>query len=518
MPRAAHRVAVTAGLSLFAIAIGWPTLAFVGALAESPVPSVSYAASVRPWGLLGRTLLLAGGATVLSVAFSLPGAFAIGRSGSVRRRPVLLVVLLLPLLCPPMVYAFGWQRILDIPAIGNAYVGASWHCMLVWASWSWPIPAMLIGSGWSRKGRGAYEAALLSVSPASAFLHGALPALTRYLVVAVMILMTLLAGEYSVPHACGLMVYSTELLGWASSSNLIADIVAPALPMTATILLLLVLMAWLGRGLRSDRDTSDESGSVARSSRALLALAAAVTLVTAAVPMAALISRLESWDLLGVALDTYHMELLQSLAVAAAVGIGVMLLGCGLVVHRTMRIIGAPITLLFGLLPGALIGEVIVVAYRSVPMVYYEWPLVVIGLIARFAWVGVMVAWAAWAAGADELADQARSDGASDSTIAWSVRLAAHLPVLAAGAMVAAVLALAELVTASLVQVPSVGLISLILIEKFHRFEDGMLAALSLWLVIPAVAAAVAAALLLHHRSAGVAPPVSRRFRANWNS
>ncbi|MCH7994802.1 MAG: hypothetical protein IIB57_10220 [Planctomycetes bacterium] len=137
-------------------------------------------------------------------------------------------------------------------------------------------------------------------------------------------------------------------------------------------------------------------------------------------------------------------------------------------------------------------------AYRDIPIVYYEWPLVVIGLIARFAWLGVLVAWLAWAAGARELSDQARVDGASEPMVATRIRLAAHFPALAAGGVVVAVLALAEIATASLVRVPSVGLISLILIEKFHRLEDGMLAALSLWLVIPAVAAALLAGIALH--------------------
>ena len=155
MPRAIHFVVVTTGLAVFMLAGVWPMIALIRGLIEGPLPSPAYLQNIRPWALLGRTLLLAGGATILSLLFSLPGAFAIGRIGSMRRAPVLGAILLLPLLCPPMVYAFGWQGLLDIRAVGTAYVGGAWHCILVWASWSWPIPAMLIGSGWSRKGRSA---------------------------------------------------------------------------------------------------------------------------------------------------------------------------------------------------------------------------------------------------------------------------------------------------------------------------------------------------------------------------
>jgi hypothetical protein len=44
-------------------------------------------------------------------------------------------------------------------------------------------------------------------------------------------------------------------------------------------------------------------------------------------------------------------------------------------------------------------------------------------------------------------------------------------------------LSLAEVAGSSLVQVPGIRLVSHIIIEKFHRFEDGMLVSLSLWLV-----------------------------------
>ncbi|MCH7720828.1 MAG: hypothetical protein IH988_07535 [Planctomycetes bacterium] len=500
MPRAIHFVVVTTGLAVFMLAVVWPMIALIRGLIEAPIPSPGYLQNVRPWALLGRTLLLAGGATALSLFFSLPGAFAIGSIGRVQRAPVLGAILLLPLLCPPMVYAFGWQGVLD----RTEYVGTSLHCILVWASWSWPIPAMLIGSGWSRKGRSAYEAALLVASPASAFLRVALPVLARYVAVAVMMLLALFAGEYSVPHACGLVVYSTELLGWASSSNAIGDVVLPAVPMAGTILFLLVFVAWVGRDFQSDRDSEDEPGVDARPSRGLFALVATVTLITAVVPIGSLAGKMDSWAVLGQALDTYYVELLQSLAVAVATGIGVVLLGCAVVAHRPLRVAGMILTLLYGLLPGALIGEIVVLAYRDIPIVYYEWPLVVIGLTARFAWLGVLVAWLAWAAGARELSDQARVDGASEPMVATRIRLAAHLPALAAGGVVVAVLALAEIATASLVRVPSVGLISLILIEKFHRLEDGMLAALSFWLVIPAVAAALLAGIALHPWSLGI--------------
>jgi len=61
-------------------------------------------------------------------------------------------------------------------------------------------------------------------------------------------------------------------------------------------------------------------------------------------------------------------------------------------------------------------------------------------------------------------------------------------------------LGMTDVATASLVQVPSVRLISLIIIEKFHRFEDDMLISLSLWLVAAAVGSAVLVAAVRRHQ------------------
>jgi ABC-type spermidine/putrescine transport system permease subunit II len=68
---------------------------------------------------------------------------------------------------------------------------------------------------------------------------------------------------------------------------------------------------------------------------------------------------------------------------------------------------------------------------------------------------------------------------------------------LAAGVFVATALNLSEAAATSLVRVPSVNSIALILIEKFHRFEDEMLIALSL-----IMAAAAAPAVWLAARAA----------------
>ncbi len=57
---------------------------------------------------------------------------------------------------------------------------------------------------------------------------------------------------------------------------------------------------------------------------------------------------------------------------------------------------------------------------------------------------------------------------------------------------VAASMAMADLAVVTLVEVPSLRMVATILVEKFHRFETGMLVSLSLWM-----AAAVAPGAIL---------------------
>ena len=74
------------------------------------------------------------------------------------------------------------------------------------------------------------------------------------------------------------------------------------------------------------------------------------------------------------------------------------------------------------------------------------------------------------------------------------------------------ILVMAEIATPPPVQMPWAGLISLRPIEKLHRLEDGMLAALILWIVIPAVAAAIVADLLPRGRRDGYSILPFQRF------
>jgi len=490
-----RHVPPVAGCTVFLLAVVVPTLALLlHCVQDGRRPVGGFALSVRQWGLLAKSVGLAVLGVVMATGISIPGAYVVGRLGRLSRHPLLTTMLVAPLLFPPMVYVFGWQRVLPVTFPQPV------QCIAVWALWAYPIPALLIGMGWARVGRHTYNAALLDTSPASAFVRAALPMLWPHAALSSLILFVVFLGEYSVPHACGLMVYATELLGWATESAHPIDTLWPSLPPAVLILaaVIAVRRAWGRYVLAEDMDT--QSPAVRGVSVRLTLLAAACFAVAAVVPVAALVADLRSAGEMERAVRTYGVELAESLVVAGVSGLIVMGMGVSLAVVRPLR---RPVLLwaiAFGALPGALVGEAILAAYRSVPLIYEHWLLVVLGYTARFAWIGVVAVALVSRATPEEVTHQARTDGADETAVMLRIHAALSWPTLLFAASLAAAMSLSEVATSWLVRVPSLRLIAHILMEKFHRPEGGMLSALSLWLVLSAVPAAVLLAVVLRRQ------------------
>ncbi len=504
-----------ASWTLFALVMVWPAVALAGrCIVDGEPPSGGFTFSSRQLGLLWRSVWLSAVATVLCLVVSLPCAYVVGRVGRLSHRPLLTAMMMVLLLCPPMVYALGWERLL--PAAFNAHA----RCIGVWALWAWPIPAMLIGSGWSRVARGAHEAALLTTSPATAFFHVALPALLRYLGLSALIVFVLFLNDYGVPHACAVLVFSTELLGWAASSIRPIDTVWPSTLSVGVTALALLAMFALWRRCAADEDVGNITAVRHIRSRGLGAIAGGCFGVSWVLPMAALAVRISSPAVFTDAFRIYAADLAWSLGIGVLAGLVVVGMGLGLAsgmdfgvggeigprrrkpVPRFFRRPALVWAVAFGALPGALIGESLVAAYNY-PLtwwVYDYWPIVALSYVARFGWIGLLLAALVIERSTPDLVDQAQTDGATGVSILGRIQIPMNWPVLLCGAGVAAAMSVADVATSSLVRVPSFSPIAHILIEKFHRFEDGMLISLSLWLVGAALPAALLLTVALRRR------------------
>jgi len=485
------------GLLLFIVAVPIPLIALAErSIALGPSGGGWEWLTVREWGLFGYSVRLAAVAAVTGVLLSLPAAYVVGRIGRPFRHPILGAMLLAPLLLPPMVYVFGWGR---FQLAGSLDEGL---CVWVWASWLWPIPALLIGTTWARRGRDAYQAAVLDTSPGRAFATVVLPLLAGAAGAGGLAVFTLCLTEYSVPHACGLTVLATAMLGDEMHSGHPADVLRLAWPLLAVVVLALGALYAIWRR-RSPYEGDDAPSALPDARRGrLLGLVLLVDLVTVVLPVLALISRLPSLAPMKGALRTYATELWTSVAIAAAAGVAAVWMGLSVIAHRRLRPLVVVGALTFGVLPAALVGHAVLTAYLPVGFVYNTWLLLALGYLARFGWIGVLIGWLAWRSAGSDVVAQARTDGADEFAITFHLRYRPSIALLLCGVAVVAAMSLADVALPSLLTVPGIAPISGTLIEKFHRFEDEMLVSLSLWLVAGALPAAVLgwAALRLRRR------------------
>jgi len=515
-----HFLITTLAAAAFVAAIAYPAAALVvECVRAGGAPKGDFEIGERVGGLLWRSLWLSCAAVAGCLAYSLPAVHIVGSARQASNRGFLCMGAAL-LLCPPMVYVFGWDRAIPAP------IEPHLRCILVWAMWAWPIATLMIGRALARYRSEYHEAALLEASPWQSFRYVALPQLRSHVALAAVVLFVLFFNDYGVPHACGLNVYATDLLGRATSSSHPADTLVPALPSLGVTILALIVAVTLWRcSPGSDQPPSTEPRTqpptlVARgendspgspASRASAArrgptpaaqawhrfgrggVPAVLFLFSWGVPIAALSAKVSSTDL-ERALRTYWFDLLATVGVAMGGGVVVVLLAVGAWHVRWMRLAFLAWAVVWGVLPGAVVGESLIAAYNKpgLDSVYAHWPILLIGYVARFGWIGLAVTTALRRRTDPSLLDQAATDGAGTGQRLRHVILPTHWPMLAAAAGLVTVLSVAELPVTQMVRPPGYSPISLVIIEKFHRFEDGLLVALSLSLVALGLAAAVA--------------------------
>jgi ABC-type Fe3+ transport system permease subunit len=205
-------------------------------------------------------------------------------------------VIVAPLLFPPMIYAFGWNRLLPLPG--------EWACVAVWATWAWPVAALLLGSAWRATGRDRWEAALLVTSRWRAIVDVVFPMLWRPALVCFCVLFAFFLGDYAVPHACGLIVGATELLLAAESAAHPGAVLGAALPAAGAILAALVLAAFTWRRAEALDESADRGAS--ESPVGVSVGVTLLTLVAVAGPWWGLLRGIDLVSALAETLQTYE--------------------------------------------------------------------------------------------------------------------------------------------------------------------------------------------------------------------
>lgn len=493
-----------AGWFLFVAAIAWPTMALaVRAVGQWAAPMAGFGFSGRQLGLLWRSVWLAGASAAVATVLAIPAAILLCRGLRGRVRDAFQTLMVVVLLCPPMVYAFGWEQVLPVRFDARA------RCIGVWALWAWPVPAVLLAAGWMGRGRLLYEAALLETRPFRAIWVALIPLVRSELVLGVLVLFVLFLGDYGVPHACGLVVMATEVLGWASSSTRVVDTLWPALP--GMLLIAAALAAALGVARRVSVDANSLGGGADGTGARWGGTVALAYMVTAlGLPLGTLVWRFGSVAAFSETIALHGRDVAYSLGTALCGALlctvmavswtvggrsgegfskGALPFGFGLAPMRSR--LGARLrnyergalwwALAMGVLPGALCGGAMIAAYQSAGLriVYDHPPVVVLANVARFSWIALAVVVFVSHGRHGAIRELAMVDGADAAGVFRHVDWPRLAPVLLAASGVIAALALAEVPATTPVRVPTYSPAAHLVIEKFHRFEFGQLLVLS---------------------------------------
>ncbi len=465
-------------------AIVWPTIAVIAdCLAARETANSAAVFTGRQGILLLKSIGLSAGATALSLLLAIVPAWGLAqRRGTTHF--LFLFCLSGVVLCPPMVYVFGWQRLL--PASTNPWA----MCLFVWAAWAWPIASLILASGWQAC-QGPYEAALLEAGRARAIIHVLVPNLRPYAGVSALVLFVMFFGDYGVPHACGLIVYATEILGWAANTSGAMETVLPSIPATITILMGLAAIAWFM--LAHQPNAAGHNESREESFGPVIWVALALGLASWLVPITVLLWHAGAVSPFGEALRTYAFDLRWSFGTALAAGFLVAVFACSTVLMHRTRFLIVGWSVAFGALPAALVGKALVMGFNRPEMaaIYDHAAIVSLGYFSRFAWLGALAGLVMARDLRSESAAQAAIDGATPTDILRFLILPNHRRLLAALVFMVAALSLGEVPTTTLIRVPAFAPVSLTIIEKFHRFEDEMLIALSMILVAASLPAAL---------------------------
>lgn len=466
--------------AILLLALVIPAIAVViRCIEERFVPTGGFSWGSRQWVLLGRSALLAAGSAALCLVLAVPGAILVAR----RRRGItifLFAASLAQMLCTPMVYAFGWERIL--PVHFNAYL----RSMLISSLWAWPGPAAMMGLAYRRRGAAVFDLTRLETSKSRALLLGVIPLLGGTIAACFLVLFAVFLADPTIPHACALVVFSTELQGWATSSPRVVDTLWPAM------MLMLPLMAILFcayKLLRSDHLPEFPTTPPASTRNAKATIFVALLLAIGWVfPTGALFIKHGSWRSFSKTLQMYGQDIAWSFfcAIVAAVAVIFCAIAQAGRIRASRKFFWLAIAI--GLMPGTVVGIGLVAAYNRIftAWIYDYWTVVSLAYVSRFAWVGAWVGLALHNLFRSVVCSQARLDGADQLGITRHLVLTLMGPMLVIAGGVVIVLSLGEMSAAELVRVPGFQTISSLLVEKFHRFEDEILVALS---IIPALGA-----------------------------
>ncbi len=531
------RLAGPFALGLVVLIIGLPLARLAAvALEDGPAALATTLSGPLVAGPIGNSLWTAGLVALLAVAAGTVTALVTERS-AVPGRDWLRLGLLLPMLVPPFVTAFGWARAFGPRGLTDQLVGLTLPglygplgIVVVLTVAAIPLASLIVAGALASRIEPDLERAARASGAGrlETFRTIPLPLLRPAILSAVVVVFVFAINAFGVPAVLGTPA------GFATiTTRLYQDLALSAEPAafvrTATMAATLVVLALVvvgsadallaGRGaVRTGLPAGGEAGRAG--GRAAAVVIAVAIIVTTIVPLAALVlSALTravglppvpaNWTLanFGQALDARFGDgLAHSLVLATSASTLVLMLGglVALVTRRRSTVLGTAVTLGFAI-PGSALAVAVLLAYGG--WLRDSLAIILVAYVAKF-----------WALGHRQLAGSldrlppdllraARASGAGTLDALWTVAVPILRPSIAAGWLVVFLFALHELTMSSLLYGPGSATLAVVVLNIQQLGDPTVSAALAILLTLIVALAATPLALL------GGRPARARRTR-----
>ncbi|SHG47125.1 iron(III) transport system permease protein [Thermosyntropha lipolytica DSM 11003] len=454
--------------------------------------------------LLVRTITLAisASATALIFGFILAAAMRFWPAG----QKVLFLLLLLAFPIPPYVHTAGWS--LALQALGASGYGilVAWWCMTVsLLSFSALISYAILNS----IDEEILEAAALGANGPHCLVQVILPLAMPLLVASFLFIFCLNLMDYTIPSLCQVNVYSLHLFADFSIFAQAGRTLLLSLPLFLAGLPLLLLA---GRGMKKFGVTirtgqrSELNLEWPASYKIAAGFSFLVFISVLGIPLVNLI--IQVWTSgITVHLFNFGTSLAYSLIIAAFVAMLSVLIGYPVAVliseYPRWGTILWPLLLLPWLIPASLNGAGWIAAAQTIPYFSGTSLLLILGELARFLSVAVLLIWGFYLRLDYEVVNAGRLFSPCWLYALWKVELPLLAPGILAGSLIVAALTLGELGTTILLVPPGFETLTLRIYNYMHYGAHDHVAAACLAMMILTMFLGWAAAVSLRISRAG---------------
>jgi iron(III) transport system permease protein len=488
-----------------------PLVQVLGMISSAGPAGLSALGSLRTWSLFVRSLLLAGGVTVIALAIGVPLGVLIGRADVPLRR-LLWLVHSFPMFLPPFLPALGWfhwfgrEGLVGNETTASLLFSDMGFVLLLGATLA-PVVTSLASLGVMGVDASLEESARVVARPFRVATRILLPAAAPAIALSAIIVFALALSEVGVPMFLRVDVYAAAVFARLGGVDFApGEALALTLPLVPVVLGLLALerrfaggRSFAVLGLRSATRTALPLGGWRMPAFVACAAGAAVS----AAPIGALAVRARSSQGL---FEWAREAPWNGLVAGAAAATGITFIGLVVGHGAARRLRGAAVLdtvcMLAFVTPAAVLGVGLMALWNR-PIgqaVYGSLAILVVGYVARYAVVGVRVLGCAVAQSPVHLEEAAAASGAHFGR--RLVRLV--LPIHARGALFAWLLALVfclrDLETVVLFYPPGREPLTVRIFTLEANGPPAVVAGLSLLHVAITGAALAAGALLLWRR------------------